>query len=76
MDRGTRVIDLFADGHIETYDMRYRDIVGNRVDNPVKYAIMQLCPTNAFDAVTRVVKAFVGIAVILVVILLLMTFLS
>lgn len=75
-DRGTRVIDLFADGHIETYDMRYRDIVGNRVDNPVKYAIMQLCPTNAFDAVTRVVKAFVGIAAILVIILILMTFLA
>ena len=56
--------------------MRYRDIVGNRVDNPVKYAIMQLCPTNAFDAVTRVVKAFVGIAAILVIILILMTFLA
>lgn len=70
-DRGTRVIDLFTDGHIETYDMRYKDIVGNRVDNPIKYAIMQACPTNMFDAVTRIVKALVGIAVILVIILIL-----
>lgn len=76
MDRGTRVIDLFTDGHIETYDMRYKDIVGRKVDNPLKYIIMQLCPTNTFDAVTRIVKAFVTIAVILVIILLLTTFLK
>ena len=76
MDRGTRVIDLFTDGHIETYDMRYKDIVGKKVDNPLKYIIMQLCPTNTFDAVTRIVKAFVTIAVILVIILLLTMFLK
>ena len=76
MDRGTRVIDLFTDGHIETYDMRYKDIVGRKVDNPLKYIIMQLCPTNTFDAVTRIVKAFVTIAVILVIILLLTMFLK
>lgn len=70
-DRGTRVIDLFSDGHLETYDMRYKDIVGKRVDNPVKYAIMQACPTNMFDAVTRCVKAVVGIAIIIVLILIL-----
>lgn len=70
-DRGTRVIDLFADGHLETYDMRYKDIVGKTVNNPIKYAIMQACPTNMFDAVTRAVKAVVGIAIILVIILLL-----
>ena len=73
-DRGTRVIDLFTDGNIETYDMRYKDIVGKSVDNPIKYTIMQLCPTNTFDAVTRIAKAFVAIAVILVIILLLTMF--
>ncbi len=75
IDRGTRVIDLFTDGHIETYDMRYKDIVGKRVDNPIKYIIMQLCPTNTFDALTRITKAFVLIAVLLVLILIILTFL-
>lgn len=75
-DRGTRVIDLYPDGSIETYDMRYRDIVGSRVDHPIKYAFLQLCPTNTFDAVTRIAKACAGIAVILVVILIIMMFLK
>lgn len=76
MDRGTRVIDLFSDGRIETYDMRYKDIVGKKVDNPVNYAIYQLCPTNMFDAVTRIAKAFATIAAVLVIILILLTFLK
>ena len=76
MDRGTRVIDLYTDGTIKTYDMRYRDIVGSRVDHPVKYALLQLCPTNTFDAVTRIAKAFAGIAIILVLILIIMMFLK
>lgn len=75
-DRGTRVIDLFTDGHLETYDMRYKDIVGKSVDNPIKYIIMQLCPTNTFDAVTRIVKALAGIAVILVIALIITMFLK
>jgi hypothetical protein len=69
IDRGVRVIDLFTDGHLETYDLRYKNIVGKRVDNPVKYALLQLCPTNTFDAISRVAKAFALIAVILIVIL-------
>lgn len=74
-DRGTRVIDLFSDGRIETFDLRYKNIVGKKVDHPIKYAFLQMCPTNTFDAVVRITKAFVLIAVILVLILLLNMFL-
>ena len=73
LDRGVRVIDLFSDGTLDTYDMRYRDIVGKKVDNPLKYAFLQLCPTNTFDAVVRIAK-FVAIAAFLVVILIIMMF--
>ena len=69
LDRGVRVIDLFSDGTLDTYDMRYRDIVGKKVDNPLKYAFLQLCPTNTFDAVVRIAKSFAAIAAFLVVIL-------
>lgn len=72
IDRGTRVIDLFTDGTLETFDLRYRDIVGKRVNNELKYLIMQLCPTNMFDALTRAAKFFACIAAILVIILILM----
>jgi hypothetical protein len=75
-DRGTRVIDLFSNGTISTYDMRYRDIVGKRVQNKLKYAIMQLCPTNMFDAMMRTAKFFACVAVILVIVLILITFLK
>lgn len=67
LDRGTRVIDLFEDGTIETFDMRYKNIVGKSVDHPIKYAFLQLCPTNTFDAIMRITKAFVAIAVILLI---------
>lgn len=74
LDRGVRVIDLFSDGTLDTYDMRYRDIVGKKVDNPLKYAFLQLCPTNTFDAVVRIAKSFAAIAAFLVVILIIMMF--
>ncbi len=69
-DRGTRVIDLFTDGHLETFDLRYRDVVGKRVKNKFMYAVMQLCPTNLFDALTRTVKFFGAVATGLVLALL------
>lgn len=75
-DRGTRVIDLFADGSLKTFDLRYRDIVGKRVENKLKYIIMQLCPTNMFDALMRAAKFFGAVAIILVIVLLLITFLK
>lgn len=72
LDRGVRVIDLFEDGSLETFDLRYRDIVGGKVEHPLKYAFLQLCPTNFFDAVSRIAKAFVTIAVLLIIILIIM----
>lgn len=74
LDRGVRVIDLTTDGGLDTYDLRYRDLVGKKVEHPVKYAFLQLCPTNTFDAIVRITKAFAAIAVILVIALLLTLF--
>ena len=73
-DRGTRVIDLFADGHLETFDLRYRDVVGKRVKNKLMYGIMQLCPTNLFDAVTRFAKFCACVAAGLVIALIITLF--
>ncbi|MGN0532646.1 MAG: metallophosphoesterase family protein [Eubacterium sp.] len=73
-DRGVRVIDLFSDAHISTYDLRYRDIVGNSVQKPLKYALLQLSPTNMFDAVTRIAKALGIIAAVLVIALIITMF--
>lgn len=73
-DRGVRVIDLNTDGTLETFDLRYKNLVGEHPDHPVKYAFLQLCPTNTFDAITRIAKAFACIAVILIIILILMIF--
>ncbi len=74
LDRGVRVIDLSADGGLDTYDLRYRELVGKKVEHPVKYAFLQLCPTNTFDAIVRITKAFAAIAVILVIALFLTLF--
>lgn len=74
LDRGVRVIDLTADGRLDTYDLRYRELVGKKVEHPIKYAFLQLCPTNTFDAVVRIAKAFSAIAVILIIALLLTLF--
>ena len=75
-DRGTRVIDLFTDGTLKTFDLRYKDIVGKKVDKKLKYIIMQLCPTNMFDALTRAAEFFACLALILVIALILITFLK
>lgn len=72
LDRGVRVIDLFENGELKTYDLRYRDIVGTKVEHPLKYMFLQLCPTNTFDAISRIAKAFACIAAILVLILIIM----
>ena len=73
-DRGTRVIDLFTDGHLETFDLRYKDVVGRHVRKKLMYAIMQLCPTNMFDALTRLAKFCGAIAAGLVIALIIIMF--
>lgn len=76
LDRGVRVIDLSADGTLETFDLRYKNIVGKSVEHPVKYALLQLAPTNVYDAVTRIAKAFAAIAALLAAALILLAFLK
>lgn len=72
-DRGVRIIELKKGGKFKTYDLRFRDIVGNKVKEPLKYAFYQIMPTNTFDALTRLTKFFavLGVAAIIVLILLL-----
>lgn len=60
-DRGVRIIELKKDGSFSTYDLRFKDIVGNKLKEPFKYAIFQIMPTNMFDALTRAVKFFAAL---------------
>ena len=73
-DRGVRVIELKKDGSFCTYDLRFRNLVGNKVKEPFKYAFFQIMPTNTFDAINRAIKFFIGlgIAAILIIILVLL----
>lgn len=57
-DRGVRIIELKKDGSFDTYDLRFKNLVGNKLKEPFKYAIFQIMPTNMFDAVVRTVKFF------------------
>lgn len=70
-DRGVRMINLKRDGTYSTYDLRYRDIIGNKVKEKIRFAILQIMPTNVYDAVSRGLKiAAVLLAVIIAAILL------
>lgn len=73
-DRGVRVIELKKDGSFGTYDLRFRNLVGNKVKEPLKYAFFQIMPTNTFDAINRAIKFFIGlgIAAMLIIILVLL----
>ena len=69
LDRGVRVIDLHTDGTHDTYDLRYRDLVGTKVKEKLRYAILQLMPTNFYDAVNRglkIIAAIIGVAAAIV----------
>lgn len=72
-DRGVRIISLDKNGGLNTYDLRFRDLVGDKVKEPLKYAFYQIMPTNMFDAVTRAIKffAFLGAAAVIITLLLL-----
>lgn len=73
-NRGVRIIELKKDGTLDTYDLRFKDIVGKKVKEPFKYALFQIMPTNTFDAVTRLVKFFIGLGIAAVIALLLTFF--
>lgn len=73
-DRGVRVIELRKNGSFDTYDLRFRNLVGNKVKEPIKYAFYQLMPTNLFDAFYRAVKFFAVLGAIALIVLLLVFF--
>lgn len=73
-DRGVRIIELKKDGSFGTYDLRYRQLVGEKLDEPLHYALYQIMPTNLFDAVTRAVKFFAAAGILAVIIILLLFF--
>lgn len=65
LDRGVRMIHLHKNGDLNTYDLRYRNLIGTKVKEKLRYAIFQIMPTNVYDAVHRAIKvlaALIGIA--------------
>ena len=76
LDRGVRMINLKKDGTYNTYDVRYRDIIGKKVKEKLRFCILQIMPTNMFDAVSRGIKIVAVIAVIAIIIILLKFFLG
>ncbi len=73
-DRGVRIIELKKGGSFDTYDLRFRNIVGSKVKEPFKYALFQIMPTNTFDAVSRAIKFFMALGIAAIIILLLVFF--
>ena len=71
-DRGVRIIELKKNGTLDTYDLRFRDLVGNKVKEPFKYAIFQIMPTNMFDAVNRAIKFFLALGAVAIAVLLIL----
>lgn len=66
LDRGVRMINLNTDGTFDTYDLRYRNLVGKKVKEKFWFAFYQIMPTNVYDAVSRVLKVL-GIAAAIVI---------
>ena len=76
LDRGVRMISLKKDGTYDTYDLRYRDIIGKKVKEKLHFGVLQIMPTNMFDAVSRGIKIVAVLAAIAVLIALLAHFLG
>lgn len=76
LDRGVRVIEVPKSNpkNFKTYDLRFRELVGKKIATPLKYAMLQICPTNVFDAVTRIAEILGVCALIAVAILLFVIF--
>lgn len=62
LDRGVRIINLHKDGGLDTYDLRYRSLIGKKVKEKLRYAIFQIMPTNVYDAIHRAIKILAGLA--------------
>ena len=65
-----RTIELHRDGSLSTQDLRYRDLVGKKLQEPLHFAFFQIMPTNVY------VKIFAALGGIAVVALLLVLFLG
>ncbi|MEZ3420383.1 MAG: metallophosphoesterase family protein [Eubacterium sp.] len=61
LDRGVRMINLHKDGSLDTYDLRYRNLIGTKVQEKLRFAIFQIMPTNVYDAVHRAIKVLAGL---------------
>lgn len=75
-DRGVRIIELKKDGQLDTYDLRFCNLVGKKVKEPFRYALFQIMPTNMFDAIHRAIKFFLGLAIIAATVILITLFLG
>ncbi len=75
LDRGVRMINLSPDGTFETYDLRYRNLVGKKVKEKLWFAFYQIMPTNVYDAVSRSLK-FLGAAALIAIIAVLISLLK
>lgn len=74
LDRGVRIISLKEDGTFTTYDRRYRDLVGKKVKEKIRFAMYQIMPTNVYEAFYRLLK-FLGICAVTAGIILLIKYL-
>lgn len=73
-DRGVRIIELNKNGTHSTYDLRFKNLVGNKVKEPFRYAMFQIMPTNMFDAVHRAIKFFIALGAIAIAVIVLVFF--
>lgn len=76
LDRGVRVFEIPKDDvkNYKTYDLRFKELVGKKVKKPFKYAVLQMMPTNVFDAVSRLVTFFACVGLIALIVILITLF--
>lgn len=74
LNRGVRVINLNSNGSLDTYDLRYKDIVGKKVKEKIRYTLFKIMPTNVYDAISRGIK-IVSVLLIIIALILLITYL-
>lgn len=67
LDRGVRMINLNSDGTFETYDLRYRDLVGKKVKEKFFFYFYQMMPTNVYEAFYRAIKVLTIPAIVAVI---------
>lgn len=77
LSRGVRVFEIPKDNpeSYKTYDLRYRDLCGEKLSEPIRFLFYQIMPTNVFDAVHKGIKILAALAVIVLIIVLLTIFL-